>query len=100
MYADFDFLEDRIIQRSNFKAFAFGINKDIRRSVIRLGGTNQIVSLRNADHDVTTRLLERGVHGVPDESSSLSPPHVTGGLTEFLRDQARDLVLETFQPPI
>ena len=55
--ADLEFLENRIVQRFDLKSLPFGINKDIRRTVVRLSGLNQIVPGRNADNDVAALLL-------------------------------------------
>src|SRR5205814_10081603 len=97
MYANPDFLENRIVERCDLKSLAFGIHKDIRRPVVRRRGPNQIVAGRHADYDVATPLLQGGVHGVSDEPPALSPPDVAGGRVQVSGDHVSDLVLEALQ---
>ncbi len=82
------------------KSTALGIHEDIGGPVIGFGGLNEIVSCRHADHDVTSCLLQSGIHRVSDESLALSPPDIAQRCAELFGDKVRDLVLESFEIPV
>src|SRR5262245_55347618 len=100
MHANLEFLENRIIKRSKLQSFTFRINENIGRPIVRLRRPYQIISARDADNDVAPRLLQRRVHRVPDETSTLSPPYIAWNRTEFFGDQTCDLVLKSFEPAV
>src|SRR5262249_47563401 len=94
--ADLDRLQDRIIERLELEAFIFAVYEDVRRSVVRLRGADQVVAGWRADHDVAAALFERGIHRVPDEAAPLPPPDVADLRAEVFGDDLGDLVLEAF----
>src|SRR5688572_114913 len=100
MDTDFDFFENRIVQRLDLQSLSLRIHEDISRSIVRLRRLYQIVSGRNSDHDIAPRRLQRGIHCVADKTHALSPPDVARSRSQFFGYQTRDLVFEAFQPAV